>query len=330
MRATETTAAAVQYRRLGWSPIPIKERSKEPNLVQLAPYLSRRATREELKSWEWPGVGVVTGPVSGVLVLDVDGPEGLVILEERGHPATPTARTGGGGLHLYFRHPEANIRTGIRVAPGLDVKAEGGYVVAPPSIGPAGKAYEWLISPDEAALADPPAWLLELLQRPHKNGAAPPVREMIPAGQRNQELASAAGTMRRRGLEEPEIRAALDVMNKRRCSPPLEDVVVEKIARSVSRYDPSDNGATVRAGSQAVTAEDAPSFNLTDLGNAARLIHRHGEDLRYCWLWRKWLVWHGKRWIKDDTGEVYRLAKETVASIYQEAAAAPDDERRKA
>jgi putative DNA primase/helicase len=73
-----------------------------------------------------------------------------------------------------------------------------------------------------------------------------------------------------------------------------------------------------------------PSFNLTDLGNAARLVHRHGRNLRYCWLWRKWLVWDGKRWVKDDTGEIYRLAKESVASIYKEAAGAPDDEERKA
>jgi putative DNA primase/helicase len=73
-----------------------------------------------------------------------------------------------------------------------------------------------------------------------------------------------------------------------------------------------------------------PGFNLTDLGNAARLVHRHGRNLRYCWLWRKWLVWDGKRWVKDDTGEVYRLAKDTVASIYQEAASAPDDDTRKA
>ena len=74
----------------------------------------------------------------------------------------------------------------------------------------------------------------------------------------------------------------------------------------------------------------SPGFNLTDLGNAARLVHRHGRNLRYCWLWRKWLVWDGKRWVKDDTGEVYRLAKDTVASIYEEAAAALDDEDRKA
>jgi putative DNA primase/helicase len=77
--------------------------------------------------------------------------------------------------------------------------------------------------------------------------------------------------------------------------------------------------------------EAPPSgFNLTDLGNATRLVHRHGRNLRYCWLWRKWLVWDGKRWVKDDTGEVYRRAKDTVASIYQEARSAPDDDARKA
>jgi putative DNA primase/helicase len=76
---------------------------------------------------------------------------------------------------------------------------------------------------------------------------------------------------------------------------------------------------------------DQPArFNPTDLGNAARLVHHHGHNLRYCWPWRRWLVWNGQRWVIDDNGEVYRVAKATVASIYQEASAAADDEARKA
>src|ERR687897_1282182 len=150
---------AVEYRRRGWSPIPIKERSKEPNLRELRPYLTRKATQEELGAWSWSGVGIVTGPVSGVLVLDVDGPEGEAELGKHGHPATPMVRTTSGGLHLYFKHPEHPVRTGIRVAPGLDVKASGGYVVAPPSIGPNGKPHERIVSPEDAELADPPEWL---------------------------------------------------------------------------------------------------------------------------------------------------------------------------
>src|SRR5215213_11405641 len=141
---------AVEYRRLGWSPIPIKERSKEPNLLELQPYLNRKATKEELDAWRWSGVGIVTGTVSGVLVLDVDGPEGEDELQKYGHPVTPMVRTASGGLHLYFKHPEHHVRTGIRVAPGLDVKASRGYVVAPPSIGENGKPYEWIVRPEEA------------------------------------------------------------------------------------------------------------------------------------------------------------------------------------
>jgi putative DNA primase/helicase len=71
-------------------------------------------------------------------------------------------------------------------------------------------------------------------------------------------------------------------------------------------------------------------WTLTDTGNAERLIARHGADLRYCWPWGKWLVWDGARWRPDDTGEVYRRAKETVRSIYAEAADAGDSAMRKA
>src|SRR3712207_7744981 len=74
---------AAEYRRLGWSPIPIKERSKEPNLLELRPYLSRKATKEELDAWAWSGVGIVTGPVSGILVLDVRSEEHTSELQSR-------------------------------------------------------------------------------------------------------------------------------------------------------------------------------------------------------------------------------------------------------
>jgi putative DNA primase/helicase len=71
-------------------------------------------------------------------------------------------------------------------------------------------------------------------------------------------------------------------------------------------------------------------FNLTDLGNAQRLVARHGPDLRFCYPWGKWLVWDGARWIKDESGEVDRRAKDTVRSIYAEAAACEKKELREA
>jgi putative DNA primase/helicase len=70
--------------------------------------------------------------------------------------------------------------------------------------------------------------------------------------------------------------------------------------------------------------------NLTDLGNAERLVEQHGADLRYVYAWEKWLVWDGRAWKVDDTGEVERRAKETVRTIYAEAAEAADADTRKA
>jgi hypothetical protein len=84
----------------GWCPIPVKEHSKATSLLQLAPYLKRRATKEELDAWTWGGVGIVTEPLSGLLVLDVDGPRGEVKLKELGNPLMPMVRTAGGTIFV--------------------------------------------------------------------------------------------------------------------------------------------------------------------------------------------------------------------------------------
>jgi len=321
---SEAHRAAADYRDRGWAPIPTKPRSKEPNLRELRAYLTRKATQEELAAWSWSGVGIVTGPLSGVLVLDVDGAKGEAELQKHGHPVTPMVRTASGGLHLYFRHPEHHVRTGIRVAPGLDVKAAGGYVVAPPSVGPNGSPYEWIVSPEDADLAEPPGWLIELLERERPKGPAGPVGERIPEGRRNKDLASIGGTMRRRGMGEAEILAALRVANEQRCEPPLEAAEVEKIAASAARY-----AAQISVNGHG-TAQPPRAYNLTDLGNAERFVARHGADVRYCYPWSTWLVWTGARWAVDNSGGVHRRAKRTVKGIYREAGDATGDEARKA
>ncbi|MDQ3318428.1 MAG: phage/plasmid primase, P4 family, partial [Actinomycetota bacterium] len=188
---------------------------------------------------------------------------------------------------------------------------------------------EWVVSTEEAELADPPEWLMRLLGPRERKGAAPAVGEQIPQGQRNKGLASIAGSMRRRGLGEAEILAALEVANDRRCSPPLDSVEVEKIAASVARYEPAGNVVPISFNGHGGAHRHA-GFNLTDLGNAERFAARHGEGVRYCYPWRKWLVWTGARWERDDAGRIHQLAKETVRAIYREASDAEDEDRRKA
>jgi putative DNA primase/helicase len=77
-------------------------------------------------------------------------------------------------------------------------------------------------------------------------------------------------------------------------------------------------------------AGDPAEIKCTDFGNAERLVLRYGHDLRYCYPWRSWLWWDGRRWQRDQTGEVVRRAKATVQGIYAEAAETQDRERREA
>ena len=70
-------------------------------------------------------------------------------------------------------------------------------------------------------------------------------------------------------------------------------------------------------------------FNTTELGNAGRLVEQHGKSIRYCYAWKKWLVWDGKTWRIDSDCQILRLAKDTVKNLYRKALLIADDEKRK-
>ena len=98
---------------------------------------------------------------------------------------------------------------------------------------------------------------------------------------------------------------------------------------------PVDKGAISRNGNKSagVTSRERPDVGTTeihetDVGNALRLVQRHGQDLRYSYPESKWYAWDGTRWARDETGEVHRRAKQTIRAIYSEAAEAADAERR--
>lgn len=89
--------------------------------------------------------------------------------------------------------------------------------------------------------------------------------------------------------------------------------------------------ATVQPKIHDNSQEQATTRHLhqTDLGNAERLVSRHGAGLRYCHPWRRWLAWDGRRWAIDDTGEIRRRAKDTTRAIYAEASQLADENARK-
>lgn len=142
--------AALDYASRGWRVFPLQGKRPFPGTHGF-----KDATTDTLTIRRWwrqhpdANIGVVTGRISGIVVVDIDGPEGEAALAEFGPlPATPTARTGR-GRHLYYSYPpDRTIRRHIRVRPGLDVLGDGGYVVAPPSIHPeTGRRYRWTHAP---------------------------------------------------------------------------------------------------------------------------------------------------------------------------------------
>jgi len=253
--------AALEYARLGWQVFPCHPTGHHP--LDGAKDADGRggfhlATTDEdrIRTWwtRWPDAAIAlrTGEASGVFVIDVDprhgGDYSMDHLEtEHGPlPETVESQTGGGGRHLFYRWPGRAVpcSTGT-VAPGIDVKGDGGYVILPPSAHASGRSYCWLIGqePAERGPAQAPEWLLAKVEAGRGSESPVPSPEAadddtIPAGYRNTTLARHAGHMRRIGMGVPEITAALQETNQRRCVPPLEEWEVEKVATSIGRYDP--------------------------------------------------------------------------------------------
>lgn len=196
---------------------------------------------ETIKGWwsKWPdsNIGIATG--NGLVVLDVDprhgGDESIEDIEI---PETVQVLTGGGGRHYYFEYDGA-IGNRTNIKPGLDIRGQGGYVVAPPSNHVSGGQYEWELSsiPGETPLADCPKWITE---NKKPTTSVEPIPSTIKEGSRNDSLTSLAGSMRRRGASQDSVLAALMAENKK-CVPPLKDDELQKIAASICRYEPEKN-----------------------------------------------------------------------------------------
>ena len=197
--------AALAYAARGWAVLPLhavdaagrctcgKTDCSSPAKHPRTPSGLKGASTdaETVRAWwlRWPSAnaGLVTGEASGFVVLDVDGEEGMASLEallnENGHlPQTPEAVTGGGGRHVLFRYPFGGVRNSAgKVGENLDVRGDGGYVVAAPSLHASGNRYEWLDGcwPEDTALSEVPGWLLGLMRSSGTSKATPPRMRLV-------------------------------------------------------------------------------------------------------------------------------------------------------
>ena len=200
---------------------------------------------KQVQQWvdEYPdaNIGVKTGKESGIIVVDIDvkhnGFESLDELEaEFGQlPDTIEQETGGGGKHLLFKYPDGvgRIRNKAGLRPGIDFRADGGYIVVEPSIHQSGSQYNFDTSnyPGEVEPAEPPDWLVSLIvDKSPISSASSPSNGSFMEGARNQNLCSLAGSMRAKGMSIDAVRAALLEENKTKCIPPLTDKEVTDIS----------------------------------------------------------------------------------------------------
>ena len=213
---------------------------------------------EAIASWFGQGqlnIGIATGAVSGIIALDVDprhdGDQTLAALEREHGPLPPTWRflTGGGGEHILFRYPGRPLPNSAgEIGPGIDVRGDGGYIVAPPSEHISGGRYAVSVDhhPDEVKLADLPPWLLQRL-RPQPETGKPAARSakdwrgmvgsVVGEGERNRTLASLSGHLLRNRIDPWVALNLLQAWNRAQCSPPLADAEVVATVRSIARRE---------------------------------------------------------------------------------------------
>ncbi len=222
-----------------------------------------------IRAWwaQWPGanIGIATGTISGIVVLDADpkndGDESRRELEKKhgDFPLTPQVISGSLGTHDYFRLPPGvTIGRMLGVMAGIDILGDNGYVIAPPSMHVSGRAYVWELTRriNEIPLADAPTWLLAFAKEKATgatSGTPSVLPSKIPEGQRNNALISYLGTARKRGADEAELVDIGIAFCEHRMSPPLPADEIRKAAKSICRYKPT---APVSSTLDTMKAED--------------------------------------------------------------------------
>jgi hypothetical protein len=245
-----TLEHATAYSLRGWSIVPVKSGKKEV-AVPWTEFQKRVPTPDELRQW-FAGTGafcvfaVVLGPISGRLACrDFDIGKSYDDWAEKYHEwacLLPTVRTAK-GAHVYFRMATASPLANASIIKYKDgeLRIARGICLLPPCLHPTGHRYEWIIPlpPGPLTEIDPCEIGMqgELAVLKDEKGQIP---DKIVGGQRNNTLTRIAGIMRRPGLSQAAIEAALHKENADRCDPPLSDDEVESIARSVAQYSPAE------------------------------------------------------------------------------------------
>lgn len=322
---SELGQAAVWYCEHGFAVVPLKERSKQPATIHgLNDWFDDPASaREVWRKFPDYNIGIVCGaPSHGLLVLDFDidkdkDKDGYATLRawEKAQgdlPETSVAITGSGGMHYLYRTDRNSIKPSANAELGVDVRCDGSYIVAPPSIHPNGNRYEWQDHPDDTPIATASGPVYDFLDHIQRNGGVDETRkdngkfrlpESIKHGERDKTLFRYAAHLRAIGRSDAEILNTVMGANFTRCDPPMDSKDVQRIVKSACKYERgsdesgSDSIVVGRPGTSSGDAKVVPFRNdkgkiLTNILGQNIITANHARYIDGALA-----VWNGQRWV---------------------------------
>jgi len=244
---------ALHYLENGFSVIPVVRSSKTPCIHSWKKYQSQLPTTEEVKQWfdddtSDANIAIVTGKISNLVVIDLDSQEAVETFRDKGWfegaGVVKTCR----GYHLYFRCPEFEVRNSAGILPGIDIRGEGGYVIAPPSIHESGVTYTWkernILTQDPIKL---PLEIIQYLKNDKKQDTGTPaIVKDDPfingcrAGKRHDAGMRIIGRLFGKGLNETEVLRIMTDWNARN-DPPLPDKDIRQMIHNVAGHESEKN-----------------------------------------------------------------------------------------
>lgn len=348
--------AALDYLNRGWKLIDVPFESKNPNRrgwqkERLSPH-----ELEERFSHGPKNISVLWGEPSGHLIdVDLDSPE-AVKLSRHVLPATDAVfgRTSSPtSHHLYvvsspidtkkFEDPSNNKNKGER-GTLVEIRSTGHHTIVPPSVHPSGEPIEWAddgdpaeVSPNDLIASVKALAAASLLARRWTKGIRHSMALSLAGGllrseweiQKVEEFVTNVATAAGDTEIADRVKAVQTTFEKMQSGdettgwPRLAELIDETTVKRICEW------LDIQPLSEPAPSAAKQEFSRTEVGNAERLIARHGQDLRY---WRskdKWLIWNGRRWKIDDDGAITRKAVETVKAMYTEAPDIPSEHDRK-
>lgn len=288
-------AQANEYIDQGWSILPVKPSEKRPYMTNWLQYQHTRATKEMADSWftslTGAGVGMVTGRISGVVVLDVESYCSIPIDELlRRYPTQMISRTGTGGYHLFYLYPNgvSKIANRVGIFEGADIRADGGFIVLPPTRHPNGKLYEWV---KKGPLGVFPKALLDIQSQPKVQGDGWITEALrgVSEGGRNDACARLAGYFFHKGLNADIVEALLTEWNERN-DPPLPMREIRTTIKSIERSSAGMGGQFTSLEYEDDTKPTArtPENSTFDLLRMRDYVKGYGGE-GATWLVQDWL-----------------------------------------